>query len=94
MNIYPAYIFKIQLKSWKPNHSFNDSKPSRIKLWNFLHYWEEWTQKTMTILIVWIVLIPSKQNTNLNRIKKYVKNADFCSVEMPSEEDTKVLEFN
>ena len=48
----------------------------------------------MTILIVWIVLIPSKQNTNLNRIKKYVKNADFCSAEMPSEEGTKVLEFN
>ena len=30
---------------------------------------------------------------NLNRIKKYVKNKDFCNVIMPSE-DTKISEFN
>ena len=39
-----------------------------------------------------IVLIPLDQNINMNLMKKYVKNKDFCGIAMPSEKDN-ILEF-
>ena len=47
----------------------------------------------MVINIVWIVLIPLKQKTNLNYIKRYVKIKIFFNIFMPSEDST-ILEFN
>ena len=95
MNIYPAYIFKIQFQK-KNQKSYETPSIIYTGLESLRKNNSTIALHVLYLKKKWIYIQPtfSKQNTNLNRIKKYVKNADFCSVEMPSEEDTKVLEFN
>ena len=55
-----------------------------------LYHYQE---KLMVIFIIWIAFIQLEQQTNLNPIKKYAKNKNFCGALMLLE-DTKILEFN
>ena len=97
-NEYISYLhFKTQLKSWKPNHSFNDSKWRKIAL--------SCSKKNICIINRinvktwwWILLfeLPLFLQNIKNKIelhKKVCENKDYCGIVMSSG-DSKILEFN
>ena len=96
-NEYIYLYFKTQLKSWKPNHSFNDSKWRKIAL--------SCSKKNICIIKRinvktwwWILLfeLPLFLQNIKNKIelhKKVCENKDYCGIVMSSG-DSKILEFN
>ena len=96
-NEYIYLYFKTQLKSWKPNHSFNDSKWRKIAL--------SCSKKNICIIkrinvkTWWCILLfelPLFLQNIKNKIelhKKVCENKDYCGIVMSSG-DSKILEFN
>ena len=94
--IYILLHFKRQLKSWKPNHSFNNSKRRRMTLScskKLSALLRQITSKSNSDFYSLNCLRSFSTKNKLESHKKICENKDFCVIVVLSK-DTKVLQFN